>query len=361
MTERPPFLDRGPGGGAGPPGDADDLDLDVDPASLAESDFAVRHGFVGASPDVVVDGLLVRRAREAAGLTTTDVALAMTRRGYPTDAPAVAAVEDAAAYRLRPREARLLAAIVDLPLAAVEARPQPWPAQSADVTSLRAAGVETVVLGDDVVVRTGSGSHLGLLRCAGDPDVLDARTYRLAAAGLLNGAWAHLAGALLVTARPPHHALAVDALDCVPRSHAPTGLSGFTRLADPVPLAEAVAAYDDAYAISWTDPEPLDDLLARRGPAAGSGSGSGAGAGSGAGSGAVDAAGAGAGIARLAAAVADVAQQGRRARQPGKQAGYDRAAAWLGSLDADDLAAFLDEIAGLAPDEARRRLEEVVT
>jgi hypothetical protein len=349
MTDRPPFLDPGPGPGAGAGAD-DDLDLDVDPASLAESDFAVRHGFVGASPDVVVDGLLVRRAREAAGLTTTDVALAMTRRGYPTDAPAVAAVEDAAAYRLRPREARLLAAIVDLPLAAVEARPQPWPAQSADVTSLRAAGVDTVVLGDDVVVRTGSGSYLGLLRCAGDPDVLDARTYRLAAAALLNGAWAHLAGALLVTARPPHHALAVDALDCVPRSHAPTGLSGFTRLADPVPLADAVAAYDDAYAISWTDPEPLDDLLAPRGQqvvktASGAGVADGAGAGAG----------------RLAAAVADVARQGRRARQPGKQDGYDRAAAWLGSLDADDLAAFLDEIAGLAPDEARRRLEEVVT
>ncbi|HEY8545223.1 MAG TPA: hypothetical protein VIL36_09250 [Acidimicrobiales bacterium] len=346
MSDRPPFLD--PAAGRGGADDDDlDLDLEVDPASLAESDFAVRHGIVGASPDVVVDGAAVRRAREAAGLTTTDVALAMTRRGYPTDAAGVAAIEDSPAQRLRPREARLLAAIVDLPLAAVEARPQPWPAQSADVTSLRAAGVETVVLGDDVVVRTAGGAHLGLLRCAGEPDVLDARTYRLAAAALLNGAWAHLAGALLVTARPPHFALAVDALDCVPRSHAPTGLSGFTRLADPVPLAEAVAAYDDAYAISWTDPEPLDDLLAGRGPGAG-GTGSGA-------------AGEGASAERLAEVVADLARQARRARQPGKQAGYERAAAWLGSLDADDLAAFLDEVAGLPPDEARRRLEEVVT
>jgi hypothetical protein len=321
-----------------------DLDLDVDPGALAESDFAVRHGFVGASPDVVVDGLLVRRAREAAGLTTTDVALAMTRRGYPTDAAAVAAAEDAAAQRLRPREARLLAAIVDLPLAAVEARPQPWPAQSADVTSLREAGVETVVLGDDVVVRTGNGSHLGLLRCAGDPEVLDARTYRMAAAALLNGAWAHLAGALLVTARPPHFALAVDALDCVARSHAPTGLSGFTRLADPAPLAEAVAAYEDAYAITWTDPEPLDDLLTPAGSTALAG-----------------AAGPGGGDDRLAALADDVARQGRRARQSGKQAGYERAAAWLEDLDAADVAAFLDELAGMSPDEARRRLEEVVT
>ena len=194
-----------------------DSDVDVDMGPLVESDFAVRHGFVGASPDVVVDGPLVRRAREAAGLTTTDVALAMTRRGYPTDSAGIATVEDAPAQRMRPREARLLAALLDLPLAAVEARPDPWPARSADVTSLQAAGVETVVLGDDVVVRTGSGSHLGLLRCAGDASLLDARTYRMAAAALLNGAWAHLAGALLVTATPPHHALAVDALDCVTR------------------------------------------------------------------------------------------------------------------------------------------------
>jgi len=341
-----PFLAGRTPGSPGPDASLDDDLLDDEVGSLAESDFAVRHGFVGASPDVVVDGLLVRRAREAAGLTTTDVALAMTRRGYPIDAPDVAAVEDASAYRLRPREARLLAAIVDLPLAAVEARPQPWPAQSADVTSLQAAGVDTVVLGDDVVVRTASGSYLGLLRCAGEPDVLDARTYRRAAAALLNGAWAHLAGALLVTARPPHHALAVDALDCVPRSHAPTGLSGFTRLADPVPLAEAVAAYDDAYAISWTDPEPLDDLLAASGTGVGS-------------SGSAD--GGGAGADRLAAVAADVDRQGRRARQPGKQTGYERAATWLASLDADDVAAFLDEIAGLGPDDVRRRLEEVVT
>src|SRR5687767_4854085 len=90
---------------------------------LVESDFAVRHGFVGASPDVVVDGPLVRRAREAAGLTTTDVALAMTRRGYATDAGEVRAVEETEAYRMRPRDARLLAALLDLPLTAIEARP----------------------------------------------------------------------------------------------------------------------------------------------------------------------------------------------------------------------------------------------
>ena len=316
-----------------------DSDVDVDMGPLVESDFAVRHGFVGASPDVVVDGPLVRRAREAAGLTTTDVALAMTRRGYPTDSAGIATVEDAPAQRMRPREARLLAALLDLPLAAVEARPDPWPARSADVTSLQAAGVETVVLGDDVVVRTGSGSHLGLLRCAGDASLLDARTYRMAAAALLNGAWAHLAGALLVTATPPHHALAVDALDCVTRAHAPTGLSGFSRLADPEPLAAAVAAYDRAYAISWSDPEPLADLLAERA------SGEDA-------PGARDA---------LAAAAHEVAEQARRARQPGKQAGYLAAASWLRSLDGAALAAVLEEFAGLSPQEARERLDPEVS
>ena len=314
---------------------------DVYMGPLVESEFAVRHGIVGASPDVVVDGPLVRRAREAAGLTTTDVALAMTRRGYPTDAAAVAVAEDAPAQRMRPREARLLAALLDLSLAAVEARPQPWPAQSADVTSLRAAGVETVVLGDDVVVRTGSGSHLGLLRCAGDASLLDARTYRMAAAALLNGAWAHLAGALLVTAAPPHHALAVDALDCVTRAHAPTGLSGFSRLADPEPLASAVRAYDRAYAINWTDPEPLAALLGAGPTVIASGD-----------LGERDA---------LAAAAHEVAEQARRARQPGKQAGYEAAATWLRSLDGAALVAALEEFAGLSPQEARERLDPEVS
>lgn len=302
-----------------------------DLSPLVESTFAVEHGFVGASPDVVVVGPAVRRAREAAGLTTHDVALAMTRRGYPTDAARVAAIEDAPAYRLRPRDARLLAALLDLPLAAIEATAAPWPAQSVDVTSLQASGVDTVVLGTDVVVRTAAGSYLGLLRCSGDAEALGSRTYRAVAATLLNGPWSHLAGALLVTQLPPHMALAVDALDCVTRPHAPSGLSGFSRLADPEPLATAVAAYDQAYTIGWTDPAVLDPAGRDRGHAEGEGE--------------VEV------TAALPDAARALADQARRARQPAKRDGYERAAAWLGGLDADDLAGLLASGADTSPDE----------
>ena len=102
-----------------------------------------------------------------------------------------------------------------------------------------------------------------MLRCAGGADVLDSRTYREAAAARLNGPWSHLAGALLVAADRPHLALAVDALDCVARSHAPSGLTGFSRLADPETIAEALASYDRAYAIHWSDPAPLEGLATR--------------------------------------------------------------------------------------------------
>lgn len=305
---------------------------------FADSDFAVRHGLVGVSPDVVVDGPLVRRAREAARLTPTDIALAMTRRGFDQDAAAVGSLEDTPAHRMRPREARLLAAILDLPLAAIEAQPVPWPAESAGVASLEAAGVDTVVLGAGVAVRTESGGYLGLLRCSGDGSVLDSRTYRLAAATLLNGAWSHLAGALLVTAQPPHLALAVDALDCVTRSHAPTGLSGYSRLAEPEPIAAAVASYELAYSIGWTDPEPLDDLLAA---AHGSGDG-------------------GAVTDGLARGVRALTDQARRARQAGKRPGYEAAARWLAGVDAEDVIALLDEMAVATPDGARQRLGEVL-
>jgi hypothetical protein len=314
-------------------------DHDQDLGPFTDSDFAVRHGLVGASPDVVVDGPLVRRAREAARLTPTDVALAMSRRGFDQDATAVSSLEDAPAHRMRPREARLLAAILDLPLAAIEAQPVPWPAESADVASLGAAGVETVVLGTGVALRTSNGGYLGLLRCGGSASDLDSRTYRLAAATLLNGAWSHLAGALLVTAAPPHMALAVDALDCVTRAHAPTGLSGFSRLASPEPLADAVASYETTYSIGWADPEPLDDLLA-----ASSGVDDGGAVASG-----------------LGEAVRALREQARRARQAGKRPGYEAAARWLAAVDADDVVALLDEVAGATPAAARERLGEVLS
>jgi len=305
-----------------------------DLSPLVESDFAVRHGIVGASPDVVIAGPAVRRGREGAGLSPHAVALAMSRRGYSIDAAEISDLEDDPAHRLRPREARLLAAVLELPLAAIESRPVPWPAASADVSSLTGAGVTVVVVGDDVAVTTDNGSTLGLLRCAGGPDVLDSRTYRAAAAALLTGTWSHLAGALLVTEHPPHLAVAVDALDCTTRPQVPSGLAGFSRLAEPRPLVEAVALYDQTYAVTWSDPEPLASLLAPSDGAAG-------------------------GIeARLGELVEDLQRQARRARQPGKRPGYEAAATWLDALGERSLTELLGDLAELPPDEARRKLEE---
>lgn len=309
---------------------------EIDLRPLGESDFAVTHGLIRSTPDVAIAGPAVRQARTAAELTTSHIAREMTRRGYTTDAANIAALEGTAAYRMRPREARLLAAILDRPLSAIEATAEPWPADQAELTSLRDDGVDALVLGDDVVVRTGAGSHLGLVRCTGDPAVLDARTYRLVTATLLNGAWSHLSGALLVTHRPPHRALAVDALDCVTRSHAPSGLLGFSRLAEPEPIADALASYDRAYSINWSDPDPLDGVLGAHEEGV---------------SGLAD---------RLAALADRLDDEARRARQPGKRPGYETTAAWLRSVEPQTVLAFLDELATAPPTAVHERLGEML-
>lgn len=308
---------------------------EIDLRPLGESVFAVEHGLIRSAPDVAIDGQAVGEARRAAGLTTADIAREMTRRGYTTDAAGIGALEDSPAYRMRPREARLLAAILDLPLGAIEASADPWPADPAALASLQQAGADAVVLGQDVVVRTNTGSHLGLLRCSGDPSVLDSRTYRLTAATLLNGPWSHLAGALLVTELPPHRALAVDALDCVTRSHAPSGLLGFSRLAEPEPIADALASYDRAYAISWSDPEPLDGVLA---PDAEAG-----------------------GLAERITALAErLRHEARRSRQPGKRPGYEVVADWLRSAAPETVAAALAELATATDDRVDELLGEML-
>jgi hypothetical protein len=244
---------------------------------------------------------------------------------------------------MHPRDARLLAAVLDLPLDTIEATAAPWPAdpeslaELADATSGDdpASAARPIVLGDDVVLRTGTGSHLGVLRCAGGADVLDSRTYREAAAGKLNGPWSHLAGALLVADEPPHLALAVDALDCVARQHAPSGLTGFSRLAEPETITAALASYDRAYAIDWSDPDPLEGLATHPDQAARA-------------------------LAGHIEAVADrLADEARRSRQPGKRPGYTAAAKWLRTIPAADVVALLDELAHADPDEARRRLDEL--
>jgi len=195
--------------------------------------------------------------------------------------------------------------------------------------------VTPIVLGDDVVLRTGTGSHLGVLRCAGGADVLDSRTYRQAAATRLNGPWSHLAGALLVSDEAPHLALAVDALDCVARQHAPSGLTGFSRLAEPETIAAALASYDRAYAIDWSDPDPLEGLATRPDQAARALAG------------------------RVEAVAERLADEARRSRQLGKRPGYAAAARWLRGTPATDVVALLDELAHADPDEARRRLDEL--
>lgn len=331
------------------PPSPDDLGDDVDLRPLGESPFAVGHGLAGAAPDVAVAGEPVRRAREHAGIPVEQLVDDMARHGETITAGDLTALEARAATRLPARRARLLAAVLDRPLADIEAAAEPWPAAADAVAALQQTGADPVVLGDEVVVPTAGGGYLGVLRCAGDADVLDTRSYRFAAARLLNGDWAHLAGALLVCAEPPLRAVAVDALDCVTRSHAPSGLLGFSRLTDPEPVADAVDTYDRSYATNWSDPEPLR-------AEAGSGTGPGAGLFD-------DADG------RLVARLADLADrlgdESRRSRQAGKRPGYELAARVLRSLDADEVADQLARLAvvvtaGDASDAARARLAELL-
>lgn len=316
--------------------DAHDPFEEIDLRPLAESPFAVEHGLIRSAPDVAVDGRALRRARLAAGLTADDVARDMTVRGYPTDAATIGALEGSAAYRMVPREARLLAALLDLPLGDVEATAEPWPTDPADLASLHTAGVEVLLLGADAVVRTATGSYLGLLRCAGDPTVLGSRTYRLVAATLLNGAWSHLAGVLLVTRDAPHRALAVDALDCVTRSHAPSGLLGYSRLAEPQPVVDAVAAYDRAYTISWAEPPPLAGVLVPDEPLGHRWA------------------------TRIGLVAGRLAEEGRRSRQPGKGPGYAAVSGWLTRSDPAAIAELVDELAAMSEDDAAERLREAV-
>ncbi|HEV7760310.1 MAG TPA: hypothetical protein VGO78_15015 [Acidimicrobiales bacterium] len=339
------------GGKAGRVGNDHGADGEPEPElrPLGESEFAVEHGLSRTNPDVVVSGPAVRRARGVAGMTTVDVAEEMARRGYAMEAAAVDAMEARAAHRMQPRDARLLAAVLDLALGTIEAPAEPWPADPDSLALLTetedgdgdgadgadATGVTPVVLGDDVVLRTETGSHLGVLRCAGGADVLDSRTYREAAATRLNGPWSHLAGALLVATDRPHLALAVDALDCVARSHAPSGLTGFSRLADPETIAEALASYDRAYAIHWSDPDPLEGLATRPEQAARALAG------------------------RIEALADRLSDEARRSRQTGKRPGYAAAARWLRTTPAADVAALLDDLAHADADEARRRLVEL--
>jgi hypothetical protein len=332
------------------------VDAGGDLRPLGESEFAVEHGLTRTNPDVVITGAAVRLARGATGMSTVDVAEEMSRRGFPLDASTVEAIEGRSAHRMHPRDARLLAAVLDLPLVTIEASADPWPSDPDSLATLRsaagssagaAAGAATgagksienavalLVLGEDVVLRTGTGSHLGVLRCPGDADVLDSRTYRQAAAARLTGPWAHLAGVLLVAGNAPHLALAVDALDCVARSHAPSGLTGFSRLAQPESIAEAVASYDRAYAIEWSDPSPLEGLAARPEQAARTMSG------------------------RKANLADKLDDEARRARQGGKRPGYAAAANWLRAASTEDLVDLLDDLARDDPDEARRRLTEL--
>lgn len=303
---------------------------------LEESGFAVERGFIGSAPDVVVSGSAVHRARESVGLTPSDVAGEMTRRGHSTDAATIAALESSsAAQKMRPRQARLLAAILELPLAAIEATAEPSPPDSTILGALGEAGVDAVLFGDDMVVCTAAGNYLGLLWCEGDAEVLDSRTYRLVAATLLNGSWSHLAGVLLVSQTPPHLALPVDALDCVTRSHAPTGLAGFSRLAEPAPIADALASYDRTFSVNWSDPDPLEHapVMPPSGEALAD---------------------------RLAELADQVSQVARRARQPGKQSGYQAAATWLRNSQPHEIASLLEDLSVIPPGSAYERLSEVL-
>jgi len=229
-------------------------EVDVAIPPIEESRFAIEHGIVESPPWICVHGAALRREREAAGLSPSDLAAALTALGATTDEARVEQIENCESTLISPREARRLAAALGVSVGRIEASSEPWPATEREGLDDISSNHKAVNVGGHLAFPLEGGFLAGVVRCRGEAEDLNSLTFRRTAGTLLHGEWSQMHAAVLVSVSDPVKVLVVDPFDCEPRFSAPSGSFGYGSIEDAADLDEAMEDFNARFGIAWTDP-----------------------------------------------------------------------------------------------------------
>lgn len=228
-----------------------------EPIPFAEDPVAVNLGLVTPPPPVAINSNAVSLALADADLAELEINLAAY--GHSVNQEWLQDLQDGCINELEAHMFRTLAMLIDhepTELALKDIEPYPV----TDLAMLQAHLKEPwrAEIHDDEVQIVSEDHRLGIL-VAHVPTAtrLDALNIRSAAWELLTGRWIQHSACVVVSPIDSFAAIIIDAIDCYPHHHAPSGQLTYGPLQISGRLPDILASYRSRFQITWIPPSPL--------------------------------------------------------------------------------------------------------
>ncbi len=238
---------------------------DIEAIPFSEDPIAVRLGLVASPPPVAINPAAVSAA--LGGQDPTVLQRQLSDYGHEVDQTWLSELLAGTLSDVPPHLLRTIAAVLDTePGELAASHIEPYPA--AHVAGLKAELDEPwqIHIHDDEVHLASPEHRLGVLVAhVASVDNLDALNIRRAAWELLTTRWIRHSACVVMSPADNYACIVIDAIDCQPHQHAPTGVLTYGPPLVPGHVVEVLAEYAARFRVTWTPPPPLaDDTLSER-------------------------------------------------------------------------------------------------
>ncbi len=235
---------------------------DIEPIPFAEDPIAIQLGLVASPPPVAINPAAFAAA--LSGQDPAELMAALGDYGHEVDPGWLSELLAGEVGEVAPHLLRAIAALLDVEPGELAARHiEPYPV--AHVEGLRAHVQEPwQIHTEDGEVHVASPEHrLGVLVAhVASVDNLDALNVRRAAWEMLTTRWIRHSACVVLSPADNYSCIVIDAIDCQPHQHAPTGLLTYGPKPAPGHIVDVLGAYAARFRVTWTPPRALaDDAL----------------------------------------------------------------------------------------------------
>ncbi len=235
---------------------------DIEPIPFAEDPIAVRLGLVASPPPVAINPAAFAGA--LAGQDLAELMAELGDYGHEVDRAWLSELLAGTVGEVPPHLLRTIAALLDVEPGELAARHiEPYPVAHVAGLEARVQAPWQIHIEDGEVHLASPEHRLGVLVAhVASVDNLDALNVRRVAWELLTTRWIRHSACVVISPTDNYSCIVIDAIDCQPHQHAPTGLLTYGPSPVPGPIVDVLREYGARFRVTWTPPAALaDDTL----------------------------------------------------------------------------------------------------
>lgn len=230
---------------------------DIEPIPFSEDPIAVRLGLVASPPPVAISPAALSAALSGQDLAA--LALQLRDYGHEVDQAWLSELLAGTVGEVPPHLLRTIAAVLDIEPGELAARHiEPYPVAHVADRMPEVDEPWQIEIHDGEVHLASPEHRLGVLVAhVASVDNLDAINVRRAAWELLTTRWIRHSACVVMSPTDNYSSIVVDAFDCQPHQHAPTGLLTYGPSPVPGHIVDVLEEYAARFRVTWTPPPPL--------------------------------------------------------------------------------------------------------